>query len=287
MRTIFSFKKIDNTDVKFIDWFGVKLIEKSTIIPIQNSIIADDLDELLHKNSVQGKIWIRQRDKIVNAIRNITDNSCECTKQDLQRINNICNANDKTIKKYSDLNLSALLQKYRDTHSANTSEEIAYMKNLLVVSALQEVIINVQMIKLLTVGEQNLYKILTDKCNRTIDDSNLDTVTDEKMLDIVFSIENLQMQRDDIYISHYDLSIPVFFFNVKDFNRKEQKKIIPPKTVVSKNITNDCCICFDKIDQKIVLIPCGHTTICENCIGDINKCPICMSQFTQYVKIFI
>lgn len=53
------------------------------------------------------------------------------------------------------------------------------------------------------------------------------------------------------------------------------------------NSVKDCCVCLEKIDEKYVLIPCGHTSICVKCIKKINKkCPICVQKFETFIKIY-
>jgi hypothetical protein len=34
------------------------------------------------------------------------------------------------------------------------------------------------------------------------------------------------------------------------------------------------------------LVKKGHTAICDGCVTSVDKCPICMIHFTQFIKIF-
>ena len=55
----------------------------------------------------------------------------------------------------------------------------------------------------------------------------------------------------------------------------------------SKNI-NNCCICFEDIDIRYVLIPCGHSQICYNCINKLDCiCPICKKYFDNHIRVFL
>jgi hypothetical protein len=51
-----------------------------------------------------------------------------------------------------------------------------------------------------------------------------------------------------------------------------------------------CCVCTDNILEKIALIPCGHTKICNKCAQKIKqdnqKCPICKQKIEQYMRIW-
>jgi len=296
-----NFKKIDNTDQKFINWSGINLLNQCMIVPVKNDMTPEYLEELIHKNSLQGKIWRYQYNELLNIYRNTSnmisdfyDANEEYTKRDLQMINNVNYSNNKTIKKYSNLDLLSTLQKYRNDHSIITNEELIaesiYIKNLIVISTLQQVILGRQLINLLTISEKILYTMLSEHYSIEINQSNLDTITDKETLVIVLTIKELQSSKNDVYIHKFDLSknSRVFFFEAGTLKPcHKSKKTIPLKIIPPKNVTNDCCICFDKIDQKIALVSCGHTSVCENCIVDINKCPICMSSFTQHVKIII
>ncbi len=49
---------------------------------------------------------------------------------------------------------------------------------------------------------------------------------------------------------------------------------------------NICIVCFDNISQKYVLVPCGHTKICGNCIPRLINCPICRKRIGQYIRFY-
>jgi hypothetical protein len=67
-------------------------------------------------------------------------------------------------------------------------------------------------------------------------------------------------------------------------SKKKESSIDSPLT---KN--NECSICMENIDERIVIIPCGHTSFCSKCIEGIknNKCPICRYKIDKINKIFI
>jgi len=46
-----------------------------------------------------------------------------------------------------------------------------------------------------------------------------------------------------------------------------------------------CIVCYDS-KINIVLVPCGHHILCEDCSEKITKCPICSAQIQMAVKTF-
>lgn len=64
---------------------------------------------------------------------------------------------------------------------------------------------------------------------------------------------------------------------------------------VEENITaKECIVCYEKIINKYVLVPCGHTALCGNCIVKLKErypksqylCPLCNSKVDNCVKIY-
>jgi hypothetical protein len=82
------------------------------------------------------------------------------------------------------------------------------------------------------------------------------------------------------------------------------EKLLTTNTKLSKEIalrqkeeianSCECAICLENINKRIVLVPCGHSKLCENCIlkteesserGD-RKCPLCRKEYSQYIYLF-
>ncbi len=60
----------------------------------------------------------------------------------------------------------------------------------------------------------------------------------------------------------------------------------------SKAITeelDECLICLLKINQRIVLVPCGHTQFHGACIDQLKKmmCPVCRKDIVKYMSIYL
>lgn len=65
---------------------------------------------------------------------------------------------------------------------------------------------------------------------------------------------------------------------------KEDKEKLGSKEEV-KTEDNDCKICFvAKID--VVLTPCGHLVVCNECSNGLNSCPICRQHVSKAIKMF-
>ena len=51
-------------------------------------------------------------------------------------------------------------------------------------------------------------------------------------------------------------------------------------------IENQCVICFGYTGKNNVLVPCGHTQYCVQCIDSIKECSICRSVVMQKVAVY-
>lgn len=50
--------------------------------------------------------------------------------------------------------------------------------------------------------------------------------------------------------------------------------------------SDECCICFENIEEKYVTIPCGHTRTCFNCLKNLRNCSICRKDIENIFKLF-
>ena len=48
---------------------------------------------------------------------------------------------------------------------------------------------------------------------------------------------------------------------------------------------NDCPICFDSMEKRFLLNPCGHV-FCESCAQKQKECSLCRKQVVGYLQIF-
>jgi len=54
-----------------------------------------------------------------------------------------------------------------------------------------------------------------------------------------------------------------------------------------KKSEGECVICFEELEQRIALLPCGHATFCKTCAKKLNICPICKSNIVSQSKIYL
>ena len=49
---------------------------------------------------------------------------------------------------------------------------------------------------------------------------------------------------------------------------------------------DECTICFENINEKYAIVPCGHTGTCGTCLEKINKCPLCNTDIGTRLKLY-
>jgi Zinc finger, C3HC4 type (RING finger) len=47
-----------------------------------------------------------------------------------------------------------------------------------------------------------------------------------------------------------------------------------------------CVVCFEDLETKYAIIPCGHTQVCGGCIDKLDTCLLCKTKFTAKLRIF-
>jgi len=286
-----NFKKIDKLDNKLVNWFDPDLLRQCSITSIKNVKTSKNMKNLLSKNDLQHKIMNHQFAQLINIYRNISiaiadfyDADEEYSRQDLQMINNANYSHEKLIKKYGDLDLLSKLRTYRTKHPNITCEDMIdesiYIKELIVISTLQQVILDQQVIKLLTITETILRKILLEHTSEGVDEADIGIRSGKEIIPITKRIRDIQRDRDAIVIYKFDLSkeMPTVIFD------KKSKKMFQP---IKIDLPDACRVCFENIEHRIALVACGHTSVCQNCVNDIDECPTCATPYTQHIKIFI
>ena len=76
--------------------------------------------------------------------------------------------------------------------------------------------------------------------------------------------------------------------NIMDEIMKNDKLNIIENNVINKQkYIYNCHICKIPYTKKYVLIPCGHSDICYDCIQLINgKCPICRTNIISHHQLY-
>lgn len=76
--------------------------------------------------------------------------------------------------------------------------------------------------------------------------------------------------------------------NKQDLVMAEDNSAIPVANDDSKRLANDeCAVCFEILDKRIVLIPCGHTQICSDCASRLDTCPLCNKEIQKSLPIYL
>jgi len=76
----------------------------------------------------------------------------------------------------------------------------------------------------------------------------------------------------------------------KNFSQLEKKLIeFYKEQIRGVNSTDkiDCCVCFEELKERHVIVPCGHTQTCKECIKSITSCPMCKKSFRIICKIYL
>tara|TARA_Y100000816_G_scaffold283424_1_gene260301 strand:- start:216 stop:467 length:252 start_codon:yes stop_codon:yes gene_type:complete len=48
----------------------------------------------------------------------------------------------------------------------------------------------------------------------------------------------------------------------------------------------DCCVCLDKINNGVLILPCNHYQVCFKCCASLQNCPICREKIVHVVNYF-
>jgi hypothetical protein len=69
----------------------------------------------------------------------------------------------------------------------------------------------------------------------------------------------------------------------------EKEALIEQKMITNsekEGNNNKCVICMD-LTEQIMLRPCKHVCVCENCNADLEICPVCKTQIISTERVFI
>lgn len=119
---------------------------------------------------------------------------------------------------------------------------------------------------------------------------NLDYTEDQYEIDYLYQIEQT-LQNSLIQINNNNTNEEINeSYKKENKNNLDEKNEEIDESYKKENINNPsekiCVICFDEIICNYVLVPCGHTKICGNCIPRLNNCPICRKRINQYIKFY-
>jgi hypothetical protein len=120
------------------------------------------------------------------------------------------------------------------------------------------------------------FKILMNRTQKKVKHAE-EIDSDDELLKKFKDENELIMKKPELKECIIELPLQDKIIDIK--NQGNNKEIIP------KN-TKECCVCLEDIEEKYVLIPCGHTSICKNCIPKIKECSICITKIINHIKIY-
>jgi hypothetical protein len=57
------------------------------------------------------------------------------------------------------------------------------------------------------------------------------------------------------------------------------------KEMKKATVEEECKVCFDGVADHC-LVPCGHTGLCQICVGRIDRCPFCKTEIMHAQKLW-
>ena len=98
-----------------------------------------------------------------------------------------------------------------------------------------------------------------------------------------FFQDELQKYQNDVDNLNKSISI----LNEANYNlQNENNLLLTENKLLKKNDINTCCICLDN-NINIIIRPCNHACICNQCSLNDNLCPICREPIQEKLKFFL
>ena len=149
-------------------------------------------------------------------------------------------------------------------------------------------------------GSKEIVKILIEN-GASIDIQNQDQETalhiavKENELEVVkYLVENgalVNAKNKDNFTPHF-LAAKLNFNDIVEYLTKMKKCKAESEPGEIINSKDPCIMCFEPRNGWYVLMPCGHTSLCESCCIKITckedhaKCPTCRKPINSYNQIF-
>jgi len=285
----FPFKKYAEMKREYIDFSYSKLIHACSITPIDINDTIDNLMNLQYKFILQSRIICNQHEQLIKIIQEnylISDYIKFPNDEELNIIENIDHTNCDRFMRYNDLDLVTLFEKYKNIISDDPS---SFIRHLVVTSIIQRTIVKQQQNAMIEFYKTGAILKLNGRSPteiiQTYNALHSETFNYNSPEQILFTKQLIAKAKQLFSEPEPQISNK----KPKKRARRKKNKTITTNIPKTEQSPNDCCICFSPIEQKIALIPCGHTNICEKCVIDScgNKCPICRVGIEKYVKVFL
>jgi len=102
--------------------------------------------------------------------------------------------------------------------------------------------------------------------------------------DIIIGISRLVEQADFGQMDEERLSSVEILLKKTLRQVKEKKECLLRKRAIEEQ--NLCCVCLSN-PRSILLLPCQHVCVCEDCKEKVNECPLDHTAIEQRIKVFL
>ena len=81
----------------------------------------------------------------------------------------------------------------------------------------------------------------------------------------------------EIYLDHVRANLLL----IKKDNKHHETYLLKDKVP-----DNACVVCFEPLVNQYALVPCGHTTVCNDCATGMTSCPVCREPVQSVMRIY-
>lgn len=188
-------------------------------------------------------------------------------------------------------NISTIIEKYQNDYFSKPL--IGYQAQILIDEnkKLKEENEHVKKLHIQIINESKSIKIIKEKLDNDMKKYN-------NILDLEKKWNELKKWQDKLIISSEKIKEEREKLEIKKKKLNNEKIISDTNHIDMGNNFMDfisnfknkvkCAICFNQIERKVALIPCGHSKCCKPCLININekKCPICRISFDNFLDIY-
>jgi hypothetical protein len=94
--------------------------------------------------------------------------------------------------------------------------------------------------------------------------------------------EIIDKNNSDIIKYIYEIDKLKKLLDISNVENSKYKNLLEKQNIINTS----CVICFEKIEQYYVSVPCGHKNLCLDCKKNLNLCPICKSKINMFIKLY-
>lgn len=200
-----------------------------------------------------------------NTIEHETSNDSNTTNNNTIN-NNIISRNEaQNIREYTEL--------LENRYTINSNNELTINNSLIDESNISN----------LTLSNYDVKTIIAD--NNLLYNNNLKLIKNINVL----LYNKLKLEHENLNLKVKIKSLETNYIeNTKDIIVENERLNNNIKSIIDINNTDElylCTICMDNI-RDIIITPCYHSVVCNNCINKIKNCPICRNEIKNTIKYY-